>query len=238
MRPENQAPTNGRASLWYDIALKENVQIKKAKKAVSAKSPLKLKTREKEIHFNPLFSQKIQMTKSVREGVKTVLLPAGLYLLDSHTFGQIIEHCNQKAKVLKYQESYEKIDRLIRRSIDLVNRFRNKECDIETFMAEANKIKIEFKQIFLSNNMTWPDYFDEYFESLLFKSCDRSGELKSVIRSVISKKEFKLMIGSAISKAEEKFKRNNWDYLNLKGLDTKNALFPILPHELLNFKPL
>ncbi|MFA6991866.1 MAG: metallophosphoesterase [Candidatus Gracilibacteria bacterium] len=83
VRPQGMAPTNGRVSLWYDIGLKNGVEVENNVDDSDMESPFFLD--EDRIIYTPIEQ-------------KDSILKPGLHLLDEDMLKKVISFCNGKAK--------------------------------------------------------------------------------------------------------------------------------------------
>ncbi len=231
----NKTPTNGRVELWYDFGLIDSVETAPSDLKPNNLGPLALDLEKREIrydpslarnHYNPSLPLKLSVARQIRENVEKIILPPGLYLLDSRAFRQVIRHCNKRAEELQYAESYGRMKFNQDRLVKLANRFRQGKIGIEKFLGELAEIRRTLKEICKTHATDWPDAADFAFDQLFFMAANGNPA------------PFKQEIGSHLSKLEELFRHNNWDYLDFDRKVTLNALYPILPSEFLTFRPL
>jgi len=111
IRPRGLAPTNGRVSLWYDIALNNNVACL-TKEADSMATPLSINFDQQSVVIKPDLQKDMEnerqfIVASFRKDIETVLVPAGLYIPDPNTMGQIVQHCNVRARESGSNKNYD-----------------------------------------------------------------------------------------------------------------------------------
>lgn len=234
VRPEVQAPTNGRVSLWYDLALHPDVEMSPA--SSRSAPPFALDIGKDEVHHTPLETKKVMgLAEQVRQKIQPILIRPGLYLPDNVTVDKIIQHCNRQMK----QKRKKALTQLTKLSIKVHKlemgkgpRFRNikSERELDVLANKFSKTSDQLLQICKEARIPTP--FDRNW--LLFKNRLLESEYPYHHAAMKLCDTLSRDIRDAIKSAE---KEKNFNYLSLKGVQQKPIL-PVIPHQLLNFKPL
>ena len=93
VRPEVQAPTNGRVLMWHDLELHPDVEL--STNPLRSKPPFTLDINKNEVRYTPLETKKVmELAEQVRRKVKPIVIRPGLYLPDSVTVEKILQQCH------------------------------------------------------------------------------------------------------------------------------------------------
>ncbi|GEM_PF-5301482 len=222
-------PTNGRAKLWYDIALKEHIPI-----ADDA-------DRQEKVSLDPasaVITVRNNMTYSrlhEDECIEEGILP-GLYLPDAVTMDCIVEHCHQKALRISQEITtladaiHVKIERLLstvyfrflaaEQPRDIMHTLFAYATELEEDLArgylllDSQTEHIPVRQRFADTDNYPYDYWEDRVTNYL-----------------------RTQLHSLQSRCHDLINRN-FDYLRIQDGEHTASLLPVIPHAVLSFRGL